>query len=414
MLFLYNLSIRLYGIGIWTASWFSPKAALWIKGRKHWAKNMADLRPRDYPNQKLIWVHCASLGEFEQGRPVIEAIKTQMPDSKILLTFFSPSGYEIRKNYDKADLILYLPLDTASNAHTFVQFFRPDLAIFVKYEFWHHFLQATKAGNGKLILISGIFHPHQAFFKWYGGFFRQMLRRFDWLFLQENNSGALLKNIQIQNFTVVGDTRVDRVAQLASRVQGIPFIADFSQGHKVLIVGSSWPKDEQILIPFLNRHLPQDWKVIIAPHQIQKSLIINLKNSLSLQTILYSETAAADPDRYRILIIDNVGMLSTIYQYGTIAYIGGGFGKGIHNTLEPMAFGLPVIFGPKYTKFREAVAVKAANGAFSVTSTEAFFSAFKQLCQPDHYQTAANAAKKYIDSNTGASSTILKYIQENI
>lgn len=406
----YDVSIRFYNLALKLAAIFSKKARLWGEGRKNWPtrlkKELETIR-----GKKLIWMHCASLGEFEQGRPLIEWLKEKRPDCKILLTFFSPSGYEIRKNYALTDVVFYLPLDTAVNARRFLQIAEPELAIFVKYEFWFHYLRQLEERQISHVLISAIFRKEQIFFKTYGGFFRSMLAGFDRLFVQDEASKALLKGIQTKEVYVAGDTRIDRVLAIAKQNRRFPLLDAFAGRRPLLIVGSSWPPDEAILVPFINQYLPEDWKVIIAPHQIKESGIKALEDSLAAPSIRYSQAEAQDLTSRRVLIIDNIGMLSALYAYGRLAYIGGGFGAGIHNTLEPIAFGLPVIFGPKYKKFMEAVELVQKGGAFSIENQQELSLVFENLRQEEAYARARSAARSYVERNQGATERIGRFLE---
>lgn len=410
---LYNAGIQLYVLGIKIAAFLNPKAKAWVKGRQHWQKRYrADWQQINPDKQPCVWVHCASLGEFEQGRPVIEALKQQYPDLKIVLSFFSPSGYEIRKNYAQADYVCYLPADTRANALAFLQIFQPAVSIFVKYEFWYHYLTTLKQENIPTLLISAIFREHQVFFKWYGGLFRQLLTHFSHIFTQNQISANLLQSLHLQNITVAGDTRVDRVLQIAEQAPAFPLINQFSEGKKILVIGSSWQPDEAILLPFINQHLPEDWKVILAPHDIAENRIRQIEQGLQVSNIRYSKLSQENFGGVKVIIINNIGMLSALYRYGRLAYIGGGFGAGIHNILEPIAFGLPVIFGPKFQKFEEANQLTHQGGAFSIENSAAFLETFLFLQEEIHFQKAAQIAKQYILDNQGATVQIVNFIQQ--
>lgn len=407
---LYNIAIVLYGLSIRIASLFSDKARQWVRGRENWAERLAADRA-GLGEGPLVWIHCASLGEFEQGRPLIEWLKEQRPDVLILLTFFSPSGYEIRKNYERADLVAYLPLDTSAHARQFLDIARPRLAIFVKYEFWYHYLHTLEQRQVPHVLISAIFREEQVFFKSHGAFFRRLLRGFDFLFVQDKASSGRLKTIGVdENVAVAGDTRIDRVLAIADRAQAFPLVAEFADGAPVFVIGSSWPRDEARFVPFLNQQLPADWKVIIAPHQIREKDIRRLEAALELPAIRYSQRKAGKLKNARVLIIDNIGMLSGLYRYGRLAYIGGGFGVGIHNTLEPIAFGLPVIFGPKYRKFAEAVALVQSGAAYYIQNTGDLARIFDHLLDEAPYADARKAARAYVERNRGATGQIGAYL----
>lgn len=411
---LYNIGIGIYYLFIRLFSLFNTKARLWISGRYNWKNTYAkDWKSINPEGKSCVWVHCASLGEFEQGRPVIERLKRELPEIKILLTFFSPSGYEIRKNYGQADYVCYLPLDTHHNALIFVEIFKPTLTIFVKYEFWLHFLNTLYQKQIPTLLISAVFRENQIFFKWYGALFRKMLKEFNCIFTQNKNSTNLLQNIGLQNVLLTGDTRIDRVMQIAQEAPEFPIIEAFAKAKKILIIGSSWQPDEAILLPFINEKLPSDWKVIIAPHQIGEHHINQIEQALKIDYIRYSKADINSMSNVKTLVIDNVGMLAALYRYGHLAYIGGGFGSGIHNTLEPIAFGLPVIFGPKYQKFEEANRLVQSGGAFMIQNSEHFKLVFKHLQNVDNHQIASNHARQYVHENQGATDQIIAYLRSN-
>ena len=370
ILIIYNIFLLIYRAAIGCAALFTEKAGQWISGRKDWPSNMAS---HLCPGEKRIWIHCASLGEFEQGRPLIESLREKYPGYGILLTFFSPSGYEVRKNYPGADYVYYLPLDGWSNARRFIALVNPALVIFVKYEFWYYYLRILREHRVPTLLISAAFRREQAFFRWYGAFFRQLLGCFTWIFVQDQNSAALLAQIGLdRRVSLAGDTRYDRVLSIAAERKPLAVAAQFRDNAKVLIAGSTWPGDEQILQDAFPR-LPADWKMIIAPHETDPGHIGAIQALFKGRHVLYSELAAGRGDAgSRVLIIDNIGLLSALFAYGDIAYIGGGFQPGgIHNVLEPAVFGLPVLFGPTYRKFVEAVQLVNLKFAFPVhNSTE--------------------------------------------
>ena len=403
---LYNIGIFIFTSLAYLISPFYSKASLWINGQKKWAEKIKDkLKPGD----KTVWVHCASLGEFEQGRPVIEAIKKERPDLKIVLTFFSPSGYEVRKNYSHADCIIYLPVDSPGNAARFVRLVNPQIAIFVKYEFWNNYISVIYKNNIPLYLISGIFRPGQHFFKWYGTFFRTMLKKFNRIFVQDQGSLDLLSGIGMKNVTLAGDTRFDRVVQIADAAKIIPEIEQFRGKEKLFLAGSSWKQDEEIIIQYINK-FPGRMKWVFAPHEIDKPNIERLENLLNVSHVRFSEFNEAATDA-RVLIIDNIGMLSSAYKYAYIAAIGGGFGRGIHNILEPACWGIPVLFGPNHDKFREAVDLKIAGGAKSFVTYEDFKMILDEwLTDSVLYTSSAEMAGKYVKENTGATGIIIKEI----
>ena len=403
----------LYNIGIYIIlglahliSPFNKKVKLWINGNRNWFEV---LRKKISSEERYVWMHCASLGEFEQGRPVIEAIKKEKPHVKIVLTFFSPSGYEIRKNYQMADIICYLPPDTPKNADKFISIVDPAVVIFVKYEFWYNYLTILGRKKIPLYLISGIFSRDQHFFKWYGSFFRLMLKNFTWFFVQDKHSLELLGKIGLENLTVAGDTRFDRVMQIAGTAREIPELDRFRGKEKIFLAGSCWKQDEEIIAEYINK-FPDMMKWIFAPHEIEIENIERLEKLLKVKYVRFSQLTVAPADA-RVLIIDNIGMLSSAYRYSHISAVGGGFGKGIHNILEPACWGIPVLFGPNHKKFREAVELTELNGACSFRDYESFKKIIDRwLTDEEAYKKAAEAAGKYVRENTGATGKIMQGI----
>ena len=404
---LYNFGIWVYYLGIWVASFFNKKAKLWIDGRKD---IFAKIKSQNLDNQKIIWFHCASLGEFEQGRPLIEKIKNDLPDYKILLTFFSPSGYEIRKNYELADFIFYLPSDTKKNAKKFLEIVQPKMAIFVKYEFWYNYLNQLDQQKIPTYLISSVFRKEQIFFKPYGSFFKKMLFFFDHIFVQNKKSKTILLENGVSHLSVAGDTRVDRVLEIQKNKKSFDKINAFKGTAEILIGGSTWPPDEDILIEWIHAQKDFRWKFIIAPHDISESHIIEIEKKLKVSSIRFSKANAFNSAASKVMIIDNIGMLSSLYQYGKTAMIGGGFGSGIHNILEPIAFGLPVIFGKKYQKFEEANQLVETGGGFSILNFEQFKMIMEKLEKENFYNNASTKAKNYILDNQGATGRIFNFI----
>jgi 3-deoxy-D-manno-octulosonic-acid transferase len=403
---LYNIGIFIFTVLAHILSPFNSKASLWVKGRKKWAEKITD---KIKPESRNVWIHCASLGEFEQGRPVIEAIKKERPDLKIVLTFFSPSGYEIRKNYSNADCIIYLPADTPGNAATFVRLVNPEIVIFVKYEFWNNYISVLYNNNIPLYLISAIFRPEQLFFKWYGSFFRDMLRKFERIFVQDQRSLDLLSAIGLENISLAGDTRFDRVVQIKNTARDIPQLEQFRGGEKLFLAGSSWRQDEEIIAQYINK-FPGRMKWVFAPHEIDKPNIERLEKLFNIKHVRFSEFNEAAADA-RVMIIDNIGMLSSAYKYAYIAAIGGGFGKSIHNILEPACWGIPVLFGPNHDKFREAVDLKITGGAKSFVTYSDFEKILDELLTDSVlYTSSAEMAGKYVKENTGATEIIIKEI----
>lgn len=404
MKLIYNFGIYCYKQLVALAGMRNAKARKLTQGQKgifDYLSQHAD------PQDGYLWIHASSLGEFEQGRPLIEAIRKARPDTRILLTFFSPSGYEVRKNYPGADLVCYLPFDLPGNVKRFLDLTRPTQAIFIKYEFWANYLNELKRRNIPTYSISAIFRPNQVFFRFYGGYFRRILRNFTHLYIQNEQSRQLLAGIGITNVSVVGDTRFDRVSDIRLSAKDLPVIEAFAQGKKVLVVGSSWPKDEEFILDYFNHR--DDIKLIIAPHEIHESHLLFIESRLKRPTLRYTQATEATAATCDCLIIDCFGLLSSIYRYGTLAYVGGGFGAGIHNIAEAAVYNLPVIFGPNHRRFKEAHELIACGGGFAIDSGEAFRStADRLLSDPDALATASHNAGHYIASHTGATRLILK------
>jgi 3-deoxy-D-manno-octulosonic-acid transferase len=409
LLLLYNLFIQLYFIGIHLASLWNKKAAAWILGRK---SLFEEVEKKIAAGDRIIWMHCSSAGEFEQGKPLIEALKKEYPSHKILVSFFSPSGFSIAKNYKPADYITYLPLDTRKNAERFVKLVKPELVIFVKYEFWYHHLATVAFHHIPLLLVSAVFRKEQLFFKRYGKFLRQILFSFRHIFVQDLASLQVLEQNGITHCSISGDTRFDRVKEIRNHFLEIDFVQNFISNHKVIVAGSTWEGDEKLLAGYVTNK--PDVKLILAPHEINQSHISSIR-SLYPDHILYSEFSTyVNKEAAQVLIIDSVGLLSRLYQYATITYVGGGFTKdGIHNILEAAVWGKPVIFGPNYKKYREANELIVAGGGFSISTSEElkkladnFFRNEKDL------QATGSKAKNYIEENKGATQKILWVIQE--
>ena len=410
-LFFYTFFLIIYRAGIFIFSLWNKKARLWIAGRK----NIFESLSFEFRNNlsKITWVHCSSLGEFEQGRPVLEKLKSIYPDVKILLTFFSPSGYEIRKDYKGADWVFYLPMDSVFHAKKFLDIVNPSLAVFVKYDFWYYYLAACKERKIPVLLISALFRKSQPFFQWYGSLHRKMLGCFTHLFVQEERSKLLLQKLQINEITVAGDTRFDRVLEIAEKFQPIDLIKEFCGHANVMVAGSTWPADEKLIreVSTVFPHL----KLIIAPHEIHKQKLNDLKE-LFPESVFFSQlqTQSVQYQTANCLVIDNIGMLSSLYFYATITYIGGGFDKGIHNVLEASVYGKPVIFGPRFEKFREAVELKKSGAGFSInTKNELEKLLCRLLNDQKEYSESCESARSYVQTNKGATEKILRYIQEN-
>jgi len=398
MRFIYGIGIRLYGILIRIASLFNPKAKKWIDGRKDWDNQISNFKSS---KNNLYWFHCASLGEFEQGRPIIEALK-EKGDCQIAVSFFTPSGYEVRKNYDKADLVFYLPLDTKRNARQLVSILKPTKVFIVKYEFWANLIFELQHNAIPIYLVSGLFRSKQSFFNWYGGFFRKVLKQFTTIFVQDQASENLLKSINVQSI-ISGDTRYDRVMSNSAKAKKIDLVEQFCVGEKVLVVGSSWLEDEQVLMPSINS-ADFTQKVIIAPHEINESRLKQIESQLTKKSVRYSKFEPAQTAD--VLIIDNIGMLMHIYQYGNIAYVGGGFRTGLHNILEPASFGLPVMFGPNHQKFPEAKMFIDEGIGFEVDSAEKLKTVYDDLLNGDYTKAVIN----FMEVQKGASDIVLDNI----
>ena len=387
-----------------------------MKGRKDiFEKLTSNLNPDSYrdQNSKITWFHCSSLGEFEQGRPVIEKLRSQYPDSKILLTFFSPSGFEIRKDYKGADWVFYLPLDSNGNAKRFFDIVDPSLVVFVKYDYWYYYLTECRKRNIPLLLVSGIFRQDQPFFKSYGDLHRKMLNCFTHFFLQDKESLQLLQSINLKNAVVAGDTRFDRVSEIAENFKPIEEVEKFRGSSQVLVAGSTWPEDEKLIKDALTNF--PDLKLIIAPHEIHKEHINQLR-SIFPDAVLYSQLIAysSQPITSNCLIIDNIGMLSRLYHYATVTYIGGGFNKGIHNTLEAAVYGKPVLFGPNYKKFKEAIGLIETGGGICINSSTELSAILQKLINnKNELELSSKKSFDFVKQNKGATEKILDYIEAN-
>ena len=361
-------------------------------------------------SSKYIWFHAASLGEFEQGRPLIEHIKAKYPNYKILLTFFSPSGYEVRKDYEGADIVCYLPIDTFRNARRFLNAIQPVMVFFIKYEFWYHYLSILNKRNVPTYSVSSIFRPNQIFFRWYGYEYKKVLRCFTKFFVQNQQSKDLLSSIGINNVEITGDTRFDRVLSIKEKAQALPLIEKFVNHKNTFVAGSSWTPDEEIFIEYFNQH-PQ-WKLIIAPHVVNKEHISAIRNKVKGRVVLYSEINKGDIETADCLIIDCYGLLSSIYQYGDVTYVGGGFGVGIHNVLEAAVWNVPVIFGPNNHNFMEARNLIAIGGGFEINNYDDFDNLLNRFSSsPDCLKQAGEQAGHFVETCTGATCRILSSIQ---
>ena len=411
MNYLYNFVISLAGIVLKILAVFNKKIALFVSGRK---QTFSRLRSQIKPNDKTIWIHCASLGEFEQGRPIIEKLRKSKPSYKIVLSFFSPSGYEVRKDYEEVDIVVYLPLDSVKNAKKFVEMVQPSLAIFVKYEFWPNILKELKRNSIQTILVSGIFREDQVFFKFYGGWMKKSLSSFSHFFVQNKNSQKLLENIGVNNVTLSGDTRFDSVNTILGQENRLDFLEDFVKGNQVLVAGSTWPIDESYLISFLNMKQSENFRCIIAPHNINSKDIEKLRNNIELETALYSEGQINKTAK--VFIADTIGILTKIYSYADMAYVGGGFDKeGVHNILEPAVFSIPLVIGPIYDKFEEAKELVDLKGCLVASDEIQLIDHLNELNNNEDYRLEiGNIAGSYIKNNLGATKIILNYIEHQL
>ena len=412
MLFLYNLILLFASQVVKLLALFSPKIKLFVEGRK---EVFSKIREKIKLSDKTIWFHAASLGEYEQGLPVIEKIKEKFPNHKIVVTFFSPSGYEVRKNNTVADVTVYLPLDTKSKAKMFLKLVHPELVFFIKYEYWPNYLNELKNLNIKTYLISGIFRENQAFFKWYGGFYRNALKTFEYFFVQNESSKKLIKQIGFNNVKISGDTRFDRVVSILERDNSLEFIEKFKDNKVTIVIGSSWPKDESLLVNYIN-NADENIKFIIAPHNILQSTIVNLQSSIKKPTVLFSEKNTIDLSNFNVFIIDTIGILTKIYSYADIAYVGGGFGNpGVHNLLEPATFGVPIVIGPNYSHFAEATALVHQKGCVSIFTQNELNEAFDLLLNnQDERHEKGHICSTFVQMNKGATDIILKHLDNFI
>lgn len=409
MIFLYNIAIYLT-IGILSiAKLFSEKLRLFISGRK---QTFQIIRQKITPTDKTIWFHCASLGEFEQGLPIMEAVKKEYPNHKMVVSFFSPSGFENKKNTKVADVVVYLPMDTKKNAKKFIDALHPSLVFFVKYEFWPQYLIELKRQNIKTLLVSGVFREDHVFFKPYGGFMRKALKSFDHFYVQDENSKSLLNSIGLEKCTVSGDTRIDRVSKILDSDNSLDFMDAFNTAENCLIAGSTWPEDEKLLVDYINR-TPSDMKFVIAPHNIKKEHSRELKKSIDKPTLLYSEIECQSLENIHVLIIDTIGILTKLYSYATIAYVGGGFATGLHNTAEPAVFGIPVVIGPAFKGFKEAEELVLLGGVISIhTKTELTQYIDKMQSNKDFRNKVGRINAAYINENKGASTKIMEGVSK--
>jgi len=416
MVWAYSLAVSGYHLMIRLAALAGrPKARLWVAGRRNWLEKLTEWRSTEANRTaRVVWMHCSSLGEFEQGRPVLEAIRQRYPGYKLVLTFYSPSGYEMRKRYAGADYIAYLPSDTAGHARRWLEVLKPERIIFVKYDFWRHHLHAAFSSKIPTVLIAAHFRPEQLFFKPWGAFFRRMLAGFSHIYVQDAESAALLAGAGIYNSSVAGDPRVDRVRQIAAQPERYPLLDVFAgKARQLIVAGSTWPPDEAILAQWANRRLPDGWKLLVAPHEVDDRHVTALMERVTLPCARYSDVVkkGSVDAAVKVLVLDTIGMLAHAYAYGRVAYVGGGFGGGIHNTLEPAAHGVCVIFGPRHGKFIEAGALIAAGGARSVSRPEDFADVMTQCLQNDAYRSAGQAAARCLETMAGATEKIMAGLQ---
>ena len=408
-MWLYHIGMRLYAWAIRLASFRHPKARLWVEGRKEWHRRMAE---RIAPTDRIFWMHVSSLGEFEQGRTILEQLRRMHPAYKILLTFYSPSGYEIRKHYEGADYVFYLPLDTPRNVRRFLDAAHPEIAVFVKCEFWLNMLRELRRRRVRTFLVSAIFRRDSVFFKWYGGWWRRALETFETLFVQDEASKMLLAELGFDNVQVAGDTRFDRVAQLAANAKRIDIIERFRGDRRLFVAGSTWGPDEELLIRLMNDN--PDVKFVIAPHEMDETRIARLMTATAGGALRFTQCSPRTGYGSRqLLVLDTVGLLASIYGYATWSYIGGGFGVGIHNTLEAATFGRPIAFGPNYLKFKEACDLVTLGAASPVADYEALKRWFVPLRDNETFlQQTSRLAKTYTERHRGATDIILKSIFE--
>ena len=410
MKFLYNFLVFTTSLLLPIITLFNKKVKLFVDGRKETFLKIKALKGED-----VIWFHAASLGEFEQARPIIEELKKTYQEYKILVTFFSPSGYEVRKNYNLADVICYLPLDSKSNAKKFLDIANPKFAIFIKYEFWPNLLNELKLKEIPTILVSGILREKQLFFKSYGSFMRKSLQAFHYFFVQDENSKKLLNSINFENVSVAGDTRFDRVSKILERDNSLNFIDEFKNNQYTIVAGSTWQEDEELLVNYINNNASLDDKFIIAPHNIKQEAILELKKSIHTKTVLFSEKFDKNLKEYQVFIIDTIGILTKIYAAADLGYVGGGLRTGLHNILEPATFGIPVVIGNKYEKFKEAVDLVKIGGCISIKNQEEFTANFISLKKDDNFRKLTGVInKRYIEDHLGATKLVMNYLKDKI
>ncbi len=407
--FLYNILINIAWFGLKVIAPFNPKISKFVQGRK----NTFPILKKQYdPGNKTIWMHVASLGEFEQGLPILEGLRIDYPEHKLVLTFFSPSGYEVKKNTSVADSVVYLPMDSNSKVKLFLDLINPELAIFVKYEVWPNYLHHLKKRNIPTFLVSAIFSERQIYFKSYGRFMRKSLRNFDHYFVQDHNSKKLLESIGINTSIIGGDTRLDRVSQILQRDNRLDFMDRFKNNQLCFVAGSTWPEDEEILLHYINSN-KERLKFVIAPHEIKTAHIDKIVSALQKRTILYSEINGKDLKEFDVLIVDTIGLLTKIYSYANIAFVGGAFATGLHNTMEPAVFGIPIIIGPKFDGFKEAEDLVKEGGIIPVSGQDSFDNLMDDLLSnPISIKNIGEINSNYINSNKGAADLIMRHISK--
>lgn len=414
MLFIYNILISIVGFFLKIIALFNKKIKLFVDGRK---QSFNILSEKLNPDDKTIWFHVASLGEYEQGLPVMEEFKKKYPNHKLVVTFFSPSGYEVRKNNPIADVTIYLPWDTKSNVKKFLKIVQPEKAIFIKYEFWINYLSELKKQNIPTYLVSGIFREKQAFFKWYGGFYRKALKTFDYFFVQNESSKKLVESIGFKNVVISGDTRFDRVFAISERDNHLGFVTQFKGNDLLFVAGSTWEADEKLLVNYINK-TDKKAKFIIAPHNIKSEQITNLKSQISKSVILFSELSSSPPSEGLgeacVLILDTIGLLTKVYSYADLAYVGGGFGNpGVHNVLEPAVFGIPIVIGENYSHFAEATELVNLNGIISIKNQTEFDSVLDKLFQDDSYrEEKGKICSDFVLNQKGATKIVMDYFSK--
>lgn len=413
MKIIYSLAIKFYGFAVWAASHFNSKAKLWWEGRLNWQNKMRESIAK---SDRVIWIHCSSLGEFEQGRPVMERIKSDFPNHILAVSFYSPSGYEVRKDYKGADYIFYLPLDTVQNARDLIEILHPEILILVKYEYWYNLLEQLQARHIPIVVISAVIKENSIFFRSGGGWFRRIISRIQHFFVQDLDSKNLLNSIQIQEVSVAGDTRFDRVKEIKEEGVRLGFMEKFKGDSKLVVAGSTWPDDEEIWLKFINQNLSDDWKVLLAPHNINSKQIEIFAQKLNKSVAIYTQSDEQQMADAQILIVDTVGMLTKIYAYADVSYVGGGFTKtGVHNTLEPAVFGKPVIFGPNYQNYFEAIELVERGGAISFKDQFDFDDQMKELIQNQEVRMErGSAAAACIEEKPNSTAMIMGYLKEKI